>query len=275
MINTVSIKSEQLTKGYFEIGSGAEKVLIMGSCRVAPYCEYLNEWNIANGNRFTIYSLDPFNWCWNAQDERTDYDAALLKMETFEPLLSMLSSVDIFIHEWYQNAGMFNVSKADIKTIYNFGMNPKVDICIPSWNDHFVLFKDIFNFDIEIRKIGIQDINVTGKLSEEIQKNMYEISQRAIRKFCGVCLLSDIPDMRDYFEKNFIEKRLFHNYNHVNKNFTMAIFNFLDTKFLKLNLPDNFYDDKEDMFASNYTPLTQYDLDWFGYQWNEEIKPIL
>lgn len=275
MINTVSIKGQQLANGYFEIGSGSEKVLIMGSCRVAPYVEYLNEWNIVNGNRFTIYSLDPFNWCWNAQDERTDYDAALLRLETYEPLLTMLRSVDIFIHEWYQNAGMFNVNKEDSKNIYRFGMKPKMDICLPNLNDYFILFKDIFNFDIQIRKRGIQDINATGKLSEQVLEEMYEISQRAIKKFYGVCLLSDIPEMKEYFEKHFKNKRLFHNYNHVNKNFTTAIFLYLDYKFLFLNLPFDFFNDKPDMFESNFTPLTQYDVDFYGYEWNEEIKPIL
>lgn len=275
MINTVSIKSEQLTKGYFEIGSGKEKVLIMGSCRVAPYVEYLNEWNKVNGNRFTIYSLDPFNWCWNAKDERTDYDAALLRLETDKSLLTMLESVDIFIHEYYQNAGMFNVNKHENKNIYQFGMNPKQDICICNFNDYFILFKDIVSFDIDIRKRAIQDINVTGKLSEQIQKEIFDLGFRNLLKFYFVCTLSNMYEMEVYFRDNLIKKRLFHTYNHVNKNFTMAVFNLLDKKYLKLNLPENFYDDKEDMFASNFTPLTEYDLKWWQFEWNEEVKPIL
>lgn len=275
MINTVTIKGQQLANGYFEIGSGAEKVLIMGSCRCAPYVEYLNEWNISNGNRFTIYSLDVFNWNWNARDERTDFDTALSKLETDVSVLNMLKSVDVFIHEWYVHGGMFNTDKTGNKNIYQFGMNPKIDVCIPSWNDHFVLFKDIFSFDVNIRKKGIQDINVIGKLSDETLKEMFFLSLNAIHKFYEVCGLSDIPEMGSYFSSNFIKKRLWHTYNHVNKNFTIAIFNFLDTKFLKLNLAKDFYDDKEDMFASNFTPLTQYDLDFFHYEWNEEIKPIL
>lgn len=275
MINTVSIKGQQLANGYFEIGTGAEKVLIMGSCRVAPYVEYLNEWNIANGNRFTIYSLDPFNFNWNAQDERCDYEEALSKWETDDRMLSMLSSIDVFIHEYYKNSGMFNVTKEDSKNIYSFGMSPSIDVCIPSWNDHFVLFKDIFSFDINIRKRGIQDINVTGKISHETLKEMFLLSLNAIQKFYEVCRLSDIPEMGSYFSSNFISKRLWHTYNHVNKNYTMAIFNLLDTNFLKLNLAKDFYDDKPDMFESNYTPLTEYDLEYYDYKWNEEIKPIL
>src|ERR1035437_2380989 len=146
-INTVSIKGQQLANTYFQTGSGKEKVLIMGSCRVAPYVQYLNSWNEANGNRFTIYSLDPFNNHWGMNDERVDFDNALLKLETDERLLSMLKSVDYFFHEHYKNAGMFNVKKGDAKTIYNFGMSPKIDVCIPSWNDCFVLFTDKITFN--------------------------------------------------------------------------------------------------------------------------------
>lgn len=275
MIDTVSIKSEQLSNGYFEIGSGNEKVLIMGSCRVAPYVEYLNVWNEANGNRFTIYSIDPFNWNWNDKDERTDYEAALSKLETDERLLNMLKSVDYFLHEWYQNAGMFNVKKGDAKTIYDFGMSPKIDVCIPSWNDVFVLFKDIFSFDLEIRKRGLQDINVTGNISNKTQQEMAELSIKNLNKFYDVCKLSDIPEMATYFKENIYRKRLWHTYNHVNKNFTMAIFNFISDKWLNLNLANDFYDGQEDIFANSFTPLTEYDIKWFGYEWDEEIKPIL
>ena len=36
-----------------------------------------------------------------------------------------------------------------------------------------------------------------------------------------------------------------------------------------------FFDDKEDMFANSFTPLTEYDIEWYGYEWGEEIKSIL
>lgn len=278
MINTVQIKGQQLANTYFQTGSGAEKVLIMGSCRVAPYVEYLNVWNEANGNRFTIYSLDPFNWNWNDKDERTDYDTALLKLESDGRLLSMISSVDIFIHEYYQNSGMFNVKKGDSKTIYDFGMNAKIDICLPNWNDVFVLFRDIITFDVDIRKKAMQDINVNGKISEQTLNEMYEISKKGVQKFYDVCLKSDIPEMKYFFESRFKKERLFWTYNHVAKPFTLKMFSLINEKFLHLHLDDGFWysiTKAEDLFANNYTYLTQHDIDYWGYEWNEEIKSML
>ncbi len=248
----------------------------MGSCRVAPYVEYLHQWNIRNNNRFTIYSLDPFNWNWNDKDERTDYQVALLKLETDERLLSMLKSIDIFIHEYYQNSGMFNVNKEDNKTIYDFGMKPKIDVCIPNFNDYFILFKDIVSFDIEIRKKAIQDINVIGKLSEQLQKEIFDLSQKNLLKFYTVCQKSDIPEMEYILVGNGINNRFWHSYNHIAKPFSKSIFDILCEKYLKISLPNNFYDDKEDMFANSFTPLTEYDIKWYGYSWpNEEIQSIL
>jgi len=273
MINTVNTKAEQLTNTYFSIGTGKEVILIMGSCRSVPYMNYLN--SINDGNRFTINYIDPFSWNWNDKDERTDFDAALSKLESDGRLLSMLSSVDYFIHEYYQNAGMFNVKKGDAKTIYDFGMKAKVDVCLPNFNDCFILFKDILAFDVELRKSAIQDWNVLGKLSEKTYNELFEKSKLGLQKFYDVCLLSDIPEMKVIFGDNFRKKRFFHSYNHVSKNFTKEIFNRLSIKYLDLSLPYNFYDVQEDIFANSFTPLTQYDIEAYGYQWSEEIKPIL
>jgi hypothetical protein len=274
MINTVNTKAEQLTNTYFSIGTGKEVVLVMGSCRSVPYMNYFKKLNEEN-NRFTINFIDPFMWNWDMKDERTDYDVALSKLETDERLLNMLKSVGIFIHEYYQNAGMFNINKGDNKTIYDFGMKSDIDVCIPNFNDYFILFKDIISFDLEIRKKAIQDINVIGKLSEQTQVEIFNISRNNLRKFYDVCLKSDIPEMKEYFQDVFRIRRLFHTYNHVSKNFTMAIFNFVSDKWLRLNLLEDFYDDQEDIFASNFTPLTEYDLKFYNYEWDEETKSIL
>lgn len=293
MINTVNSKAEQLTNGYFKVGSGRETILIIGSCRSVPYCNYLNKYNEQNGNPYTIAFIDPFNFCYNKFDERVNMEENILSLENDTRILDLFKSTDIVIHEYYSNYGMFNFDKEANKNIYQFGLNPKtyliplyspsdfrvsskLDICIPNFNDLFILFKDIVSLDIDIRKKAIADINVTGKLSEETQRDIFYISQKNINKFYNICQKSDIPEMAQYFEKTFKNERLFWTSNHVSKNFTKAIFNFINDKYFGLKLSNDFYDDQEDMFANNYTHLTQYDLDYYGYSWvNEELQPIL
>lgn len=276
MIGTLQTKQDQLRNGYFTTGSGKEVILIMGSCRSVPYLNYLKRWNDQNGDRFTINFLDVFNWNWNIDDERVDFDKSLQKLETDGRMITMLKSVNIFLHEFYKNGGMFNTTRNEGKNIYDFGLNPQVDICIPSWNDVFVLFADIIRFDLDVRKKAMQDFNVTGKLSEQLQKEIFEISQRNLNKFYEVCQKSDIPQMENYFKENFLKKRMFYTYNHIAKNFTLAIFKFICNNFIDLKTTPEYVAEisKEDMFKDNYTKLSEYDIKWYGFEWNEPIENL-
>lgn len=273
-INTVNIKSQQLQKGFFTVDSGPQVVLVMGSCRVAPYMQYLHDWNTAHGNQMTIHSLDPFNFNWSVNDDRVDYLGALKEQESNQELLTMLKSVDIFIHEHYANAAMFNCDKNATDGIYSFGMKAPVDICIPSFNDLFILAGDILSFDLPMRKKSIQDINVLGKLSDETKKEIANISNAAIVKFHTVCNMSDVKEMAAVFAANFKQKRFWHSYNHVTKEFTLAIFKLINEKYLHLDLSTGFNENHVDIFANSYTKLTDLDIEMFGYQWNEEVISI-
>ncbi len=271
--NTINIKQQQLAKGYFETGSGNEKIFILGSCRVAPYVEYFNKWNEQNGNRFTIYSIDPFNWSFDEVDNRIDREAKILSLETHQPLIDMFKSCDIFIHEYYANFGMFNVDKKSPKNIYQFGMDPKIDICLPNFNDFFILFGDIVQFDTAIRKMAIQDYNVIGKLSDETINAVLDIRKASLDKFYNVCRLSDIPEMEGYFKHDYKAIRFFWNFNHVTREFTCYLLKMMNDKFLGLNITNEFYTEiyQHDMFANNYTYLTEYDVQT-GFEWQEETK---
>lgn len=279
MINTINTKAQQLANGYFSIGTGEETILVLGSCRSIPYMNYFSALNNEIGNPFTINFIDPFYFNWNQKDERVDYERAVSNCENDERLLSMLKSVDIFIHEYYNNAGMFNVIKDEYhnpKNIYQFGLNPKSDICIPNYNDRFILFGDIVTFDAEMRKKAMQDYNVVGALSDKTQKEIFEISQQNLNKFYEICWLSDVPETAGYFKNNFKKGRLFWTYNHVSKEFTYFIFVKLCEK-LGIELSEEFKKkiyNQPDMFANNYTFLTEYDVKWYGFEWGEEIKPL-
>jgi hypothetical protein len=277
MISTLQIKQQQLVNGFFQTGTGDTIILIMGSCRVAPIVGYFEKWNEENGNIYTILTIDPFSWNWDINENRVDYEAELLKQESNQTLLSALSNVEVFVHEWYQNAGMFNCNKESPKNIYQYGLNPKIDACIPSWNDVFVLFADIVSFDSNIRKKAIQDYNVIGKLSEETQQEIFQLSQNNLNKFYDVCLKSDFHEMKEYFQRNITGKRMFFTYNHVSKEFTYFIFVRLLKRFLGIDLSEGFIRNiyqQPDMFANNYTYLTEYDIKWYNYQWNENLVDL-
>jgi hypothetical protein len=272
MINTPQIKHEQLGKSYFSRGIGPEIILVMGSCRVVNFVNYLVDWNEANGNRYTICSLDPFNWNWDMLNARVDYDAAILKCEDDAQLYKMFRQTSIFIHEWYHNAGMFNVNKDDNKNIYQFGMDPHTDICIPNWNDVFVLFNDIVSFDIDIRKRAIQDYNVNNKLSPQLQQEIFQKGQKNLLKFYDICDKTSLPEFKTFFQNNMTRKRLFWTYNHSSKWFTLELMRLMDEKFLHIGIAPN--PNHEDMFANNYTRLSEYDVAHYNFRWDEDIVPL-
>jgi hypothetical protein len=267
MINTLNIKQQQLANGAFKVGSGVEVILIMGSCRSVPYLNYLNEWNKTN-NKFTIYFIDPFNWHWDLKDNRVDYEQVLKRLETDQNLLKILSSVKIFIHEYYKNFGMFNTRNDGDINIYEFGMKPEMDICIPNFNDLFILVNDIVKFDKEIR------LKISSGLFPE--QEIREISNEAVEKFYSVCRQSDIPEMEEYFRENFNRVRLFWTHNHIAKDFSLTIFRLINSKFLKLDLSVSYWIEisKEDMYANNYTHLTEWDVKFHNYKFNEQLMPV-
>jgi hypothetical protein len=274
MINTINTKRQQLENGYFKIDSGNELILIVGSCRSVPYANYLHEWNIANGNRFTIAFIDPFNFHYDLKDNRVDIQEKINSLETDDGMLAMLRSTTIVIHEYYENYGMFCFDKNADKNIYKFGLNPTIDICIPNFNDRFILFGDIVTFDTDIRKKAMADYNVIGKLSEQTEDEIYQISRYNLNKFYEVCLKSDLQEMMNFFMGNYLFKRLWWTSNHVSKWFTLAIFNLINDKFLHLDLSKGFNSDHVDMFANNYTCLTEYDVKFYGFDWGEEVKQL-
>lgn len=273
MINTINIKEKQFS--VFRIGNPASKevILIIGSCRSVPYLNYLDHYNKLNNNRFLIYFIDPFNYNWDAKENRVDSEAVILGLETDKNLLDIFASTKIFIHEYYANFGMFNTFKDSEKNIYKFGMNPELDITLPNFHDIFIMFNDIAKFDTKIRGMAEEDFKSHGSLSEQTLQELYAISQSNLNKFYSICLKSDFPEMKEYFQNNFLTTRFYWTYNHVSKHFTLKLFEWMNERFLHLALPSSYWNfiSKEDIFANNFTSPTLYDKKFYDYKWNEPL----
>jgi len=270
MINTINTKKEQLSFGYFKIGSGAEVILFIGSCRSVPYLNYFNDWNNKNNNRFTIAFIDPYNFNYDLADNRVNLEANINSLETNQNILDLFKRTKYFVHEHYANYGMFNVNINSEKNIFQFGMNPEVNISIPAFNDCFILTNDIVSFDLAIKKNAIADYNVTGKLSQATLEEIEAVRQRNLERFYANCSKTDLPEFAGIFQNHYKDRRYFWNSNHVGKHFTHTIFHLMNAKFLKLDM-SNAPLSEVDLYANNYTYLSEYDE---GYNWNEEIKPL-
>lgn len=273
MINTVNTKKQQLENGYFKTGTGKETILIIGSCRSVPYVEYLYQWNIRNNNRFTIAFIDPFNFNYDLNDNRISLEDKINSLEIDSRLLDLFKTTKYFIHEHYANFGMFNVDKNNTKNIFQFGMSPDFNISIPAFNDCFILTADIVSFDVTIKKSAIADYNVTGKLSDKTLSDIENVRQNNLNKFYANCAKTNFPEFAEIFKLRYKSERFFWNSNHIAKNYTLDIFQMINNKYLDLPITADFWNQisKQDLYANNYTYLSEYDE---GYKWNEEIKPL-
>src|SRR5439155_26754240 len=103
MITTTDIKLAK--QNVFEIGPvdapRERTALLVGSCRCVPYVNYLQ------GQPLHLYVIEPNDYHWNEQGAPVDLEKALDEAETSERILSIIKSAGIFIHEHYENFGMF------------------------------------------------------------------------------------------------------------------------------------------------------------------------
>lgn len=270
MIGTVDTKQMQLEQGYYSIGSGAEKLLLVGSCRSIAYLNYLARYN-ATANRFTIRFVDPFNWHWNAQGELVDMDAAIRACEQDERILSMLEETDIFLHEWYAYFGIWNTDKSHSKSIYWFGMKPSLDICIPNFHDHFVLFQE----QIDVNAGGcVNQIKLRG--IDAVFSEMRQYGYATLEKFYEICRKSSFPEFAEHFRMNWPHVRYFWTSNHISANFSLDLFRQLNDCFLHLPLTGDFWNEvcKEDQFSKPCTRVTRWDVEAYGLTWNAPVEEL-
>lgn len=274
MLTTIQIKPPQLAYGTYRTGTGPLTVLIMGSCRTIPYLNYFHFLN--ENNHFTIHFLDPFNWNWDAEDRRVDYMQAITKMESNPDLLNTLRSVKWFIHEHYQNFGMFNTDRSNQKNIYQFGINPELDLSIPNFHDVFILFHDFLKFNAELRAMAVEDVRTSGLLSKELQSEIFARGQKNIIRFYENCRLTNFPEMEGLFRENWKRIRYFWSMNHVSCHYTTAIFKWMIDTHLHLSPSDSFWHwaHSSDQFASVITPLTKYDVANYGILWDGPVQDL-
>lgn len=272
MITTMHIKGGPVYSLYSD-GPAKESILVMGSCRSVPYLNYFNRYNEMAGKPFRIQFIDPWNLHWNEAGGEQDFDAALLRAETDERILTALRDATIFAHEHYENAGMFNTYSKSEKTIYQFGLKPRLNITIPNFHDKWILGLEQVMFDHALR----DKLAVHGRVTEPLFEEMRERGLAEVRKFLGVCSLSDFPEMADYFQNHWRNIRMFAKGNHVSKEFTLPIFRWMNEKFLHLPLNNDFWygASQEDLFANDITPMTQFDVDAYGLKWPEAVRPLV
>lgn len=272
MIESNLVHVPTVTDGCYTFGSGPTVVLILGSCRIMPYANYFEYLN--QGNRYTVHVIDVVRFNFTADQQRADVPAGLARFEAHAGLLAKLKSVRWFIHEHTVNYGMFNTERSAAKNIYQFGISPEVDVAIPNFNNHFILFQDYVSMD---KAINEEAKACGGKLSADLQARIRNRGLDDVDKFCRLATLTDLPEVGAVFADNWKKVRYFWNVNHITKAFTQLVFGTMNAKFLQIPLTPGIPKgimDMPDMYESPHTSLTPYDVECYGIDWGEPVVPL-
>jgi hypothetical protein len=249
MFDTVNTQSTHYTDGCFRAGSGERVVVIHGSCRIMPYVNYLNRLN--SDNRFTLCVINIVNFAFDRHGNSVNTDAFTQQFEGNPVLLDMMKRCRWFIHEHAENFGCFNTSKAASKNLFQLGLQPELEVCIPNFNDRFILERDY------------------ASCGMPTPDDYIERGEEAVKKFCKVCELSSFPEMSDHFRDNWRATRFFWSPNHISSSFSMYLLKQMDERFLKLGLSDGFLlaASREDLFKEPHTEVTRRDVEGYGLSW--------
>ncbi len=252
MIDTVNSKGAHYIDGGYRVGSGEKVIVVLGSCRIFPFVNYLERWNrMWSPEPFTIFAIYVVNFTTDQHGNPTDCEAHIDRMADNPVLSKMVTSCQWFIHEHTENYGYFNTSKDAEKNIYQVGMYPEHDITIPNFNDHFILENDYSSCGIQCPDDYIQR------------------GEKEVMKFCEICLMSSFPEFSDVFMDTWRDIRYFWRPNHTSSHFTITIFTLMNEKFLRLPLTFDFWNAarQEDLFKEPHTQVTDRDREGYKLKW--------
>lgn len=272
MIESNLLHPPTLQEGCYTFGSGPIAVCLLGSCRIVPYANYFEYFN--SENRYTVHVIDVVRFNFGLDGRQVDAGNIVSRFESYPALLSKIKTVRWFVHEHVANYGMFNTDRNQAKTIYDFGMKPEIDVAIPNFNNHFILFQDIVAMD---SRVNAQVRSTFGAVTPELQAELKERGLEEVDKFCRCADLTSLPEMSVLFATTWKRVRYFWNINHITKAFTQEVFRLMNDKFLKIALTpreSGLIASTPDMYEQPHTSLTPYDVECYGINWGEPVLPL-
>lgn len=274
MLNTVNTKPPHLVRGFFSVGSGPIKILIIGSCRVLPYVNYLNYLNTEN--RLTINLINVVNFYFDPLQRGFETEQTVATFEGNQELLEMIRGTRFYFHEHIERFGMFNNNRECGKHIYQFGMKPEHDVSLPNFNNIYIFFQSFVDLDAAVKNEVKREVDSMGKISPELQHKLRSRGLSDISHFLEICRKTSIPEFADLFERTWRNTRYFWTGSHIAMPFTREVFRLMNDRFLRLNIPQSFWTrvEQEDLYRDPHTPITQYDVDNYQLTWPQPVQPL-
>lgn len=274
MYNTINTKADHYGRGFFTVGSGPQKILLLGSCRVLPYLNYFDHLN--GDNQFTVHLVNVVNFNFDQEDKPQNTSISSDRLEQTADFLNMVGSIDVFLHEHTENYGVCNTSRKCEKNIYKLGMTPAFDVALPNFNNVHVLAQEQVNYDNEFRARVKADVEKCGKVDDQWITVFRERGMARIEYFYLLCKLSGLPEFSELFKRDWTQRRYFWTGSHISNVFTMEVFKLINSKFLGLDLAESFWDYARghDLYAEPHTPITYIDVMAYGLKWPQPVQEL-
>ena len=236
------------------VEAGAKTVVLIGSCRIVPFLNYLRLHNAmaAPGDAMRLICLNPVEMWRGVGCEVAD--GANEKLVGFK-----FGNVDFLICEHVQYCGVLNTVRSSPQNIYdNLGCSPVVEMRLPNWNDMHI-------FDAET---AMHD-KVTYANLGRAERVDFIRAQTAIHKarFLSHCRGSTFPQLEAWTEEHWKTVRLGWTSSHPSHSLIWRMFERVAEK-MGLNLPLDFVNHpicKSDLYALTGIALTDIDReanDW-------------
>lgn len=175
-------------------GNGAGKrIVLIGSCRIVPFLNYLRVYNSLNGDPFELGCFNPVEMWTGPGNEVSDGVNNILKDYR-------LGETDFLVCEHVQYCGVLNTVRSSEQNIFDsLGCNPAVEIRLPNFNDMHI-------FDLETAmhdRVGYANLSHP----EKVAFIKGETAKHKAR-FLSHCRGSSLPELEAWVESNWLTTRL-------------------------------------------------------------------
>lgn len=197
---TTNILRHCYERGDYSFGSenAPETVVLVGSCRVVPFLNFLRVCNMLSDRRFRVLCFDPVEmWKGPGHDVAGCVNDNLSRFR--------FGKVDYLVCEHLQHCGVLNTVRTSEENVFDsLGCVPVREIRLPNWNDIHIFDEETCIYYKEYAESSRENRVSTLRFATTLHK----------AKFLGRCALSSFPQLADWVDDNWLAIRLGWTSNH-------------------------------------------------------------
>jgi hypothetical protein len=181
-------------KNVFTFGNpdAAQRVCLVGSCRITPILNFFRAYNDVHGGVFEIICLNPIE-CWEGPGTSVA-DGVRGRFGGYR-----IGEVDFLVCEHMVNCGMMNTLRSESQNVFSsLVCIPSATVRLPNWNCMHIYDAETAGFDPEYSALD-PSVRV-GALREETARHK--------ERFLGYCRECSFPWIMEWVEENWLNTRL-------------------------------------------------------------------